>query len=96
LERQLKLGLGAFALGIGALALAQPFGKTQQISAEAAQAQASARISARLAVVEPASRSRIDYDRLDARLQRMVDKPTMVGMAVGLVENGRIRDRARK
>jgi beta-lactamase class C len=90
LERQLKLGLGAFALGIGALALAQPFGKTQQISAEAAQAQASARISARLAVVEPASRSRIDYDRLDARLQRMVDKPTMVGMAVGIVENGRI------
>ena len=90
MERQLKLGLGAFALGIGALALAQPFGKTQQISAEAAQAQASARISARLAVVEPASRSRIDYDRLDARLQRMVDKPTMVGMAVGIVENGRI------
>jgi beta-lactamase class C len=41
-------------------------------------------------VVEPASRSRIDYDRLDARLQRMVDKPTMVGMAVGIVENGRI------
>ncbi|MGI8932349.1 MAG: serine hydrolase domain-containing protein, partial [Sphingomicrobium sp.] len=31
-----------------------------------------------------------DYARLDARLQRMVAKPTMVGMAVGIVENGRI------
>ncbi len=49
-----------------------------------------ARISARLATIEPASRSRINYARLDARLKRMVEKPTMVGMAVGIVENGRI------
>ncbi|MGH6707019.1 MAG: serine hydrolase domain-containing protein, partial [Sphingomicrobium sp.] len=90
MERKYKLGLGAFALGVGALALAQPFGDTQQISAEAAQAQAIARTSARLSLVEPASRSRIDYDKLDARLQRMVEKPAMVGMAVGIVENGRI------
>ena len=55
-----------------------------------AQADANARISARLAPVEPASRSRIDYARLDARLRRMAEKPTMVGMAVGIVENGRI------
>ena len=54
------------------------------------QAAANARISARLATVEPASRSRINYARLDERLKRMVEKPTMVGMAVGIVENGRI------
>ncbi len=90
LERQYKLGLGAFALGMGALALAQPFGDTKQSSAEAAQARVLAQTTARLSVVEPASRSRIDYSRLDARLQQMVDKPTMVGMAVGIVENGRI------
>ena len=90
MERQYKLGLGVFALGVGALAIAQPFGKTQEISAEAAQAQAIAQTSARLSLIEPASRSRIDYDKLDARLQRMVEKPTMVGMAVGIVENGRI------
>ena len=90
MERQYKLGLGAFALGIGALALAQPFGNTRQSSAEAAQARALAQTTARLSLVEPASRSRIDYAKLDARLQRMVDKPTMVGMAVGIVENGRI------
>ena len=90
MERQYKLGLGAFALGVGALALAQPFGNTQQSSAQAAQAHALAQTTARLSLVEPASRSRIDYAKLDARLQRMVDKPTMVGMAVGIVENGRI------
>ena len=90
MERQYKLGLGAFALGVGALALAQPFGNTQQSSAQAAKAHALAQTTARLSLVEPASRSRIDYARLDARLQRMVDKPTMVGMAVGIVENGRI------
>ena len=91
LERRYKFGLGALALAIGALALAQPFGDSKRIdSAAAAQAEANARINARLATVEPASRSRIDYAKLDARLQRMVEKPTMVGLAVGVVENGRI------
>jgi beta-lactamase class C len=87
LERQLKLGLGAFALCLGALALAQPFGDADKGSANAAQAR---QISAHLATVEPASRSRIDYARLDARLKRMAERPNMVGMAVGIVENGRI------
>jgi len=86
LERQLKIGLGAFALVIGALALAQPGDKAKTPSAAAAQARA----SARLATVDPAARRRIDYARLDARLKRMAEKPTMVGMAVGIVENGRI------
>lgn len=90
MERQHKLGLGIFALCAGALAIAQPFGDADHKDAKAAQAQENARVSQRLAKVEPASRSRIDYTRLDARLQRMVQKPTMVGMAVGIVENGRI------
>jgi beta-lactamase class C len=90
LERQYKLGLGAFALGVGALALAQPFGNTHQNEAVAAQAKILAQTTARLSTIEPASRSRIDYAKLDARLQRMVERPAMVGMAVGIVENGRI------
>jgi beta-lactamase class C len=90
LERQFKLGLGIFALAVGAIALAQPFGDSKNTNAVAAQPSASARISAELASVQPASRSRIDYAKLDARLKRMVEKPTMVGMAVGIVENGRI------
>jgi beta-lactamase class C len=90
LERQYKLGLGAFALGVGALALAQPFGNTHLNEAVAAQAKILAQTTARLSTIEPASRSRIDYAKLDARLQRMVERPAMVGMAVGIVENGRI------
>ena len=89
LERQFKIGLGVLALAVGVLALASPFGDSQQ-SAAASQAETDARISAHLATVEPASRSRIDYARLDARLRQMADRPNMVGMAVGVVENGRI------
>ncbi len=89
MERQFKLGLGIFALAVGALAIAQPFGNTQN-STDTARARDIAGTSARLALVEPASRSRIDYALLDARLRRMAEKPTMVGMAVGIVENGRI------
>ena len=35
--------------------------------------------------------SSIDYRRLDERLQRLAQEPSMVGMAVGIVENGEIR-----
>jgi beta-lactamase class C len=86
LDRQLKIGLGVFALALGALALAQPQGSSWSGAANAAQA----RVTARLATLDPAARSRIDYAQLDARLKRMVEKPAMVGMAVGIVENGRI------
>ena len=34
--------------------------------------------------------SRIDYALLDQRLQRLVDRPDMVGMAVAIIENGEI------
>ncbi|HEY0629095.1 MAG TPA: serine hydrolase domain-containing protein [Sphingomicrobium sp.] len=87
MERQLKLGLGVFALAVGAIALARPFGDSQR---PVAATKADSTISARLATVEPASRSRIDYARLDERLRRMAEKPNMVGLAVGIVENGRI------
>ncbi|MDV3258429.1 MAG: beta-lactamase family protein [Sphingomonas sp.] len=89
MERQLKVGLGLFGLAVGAIALAQPFGNLEQ-PADGATGKPQATISAHLATVEPASRSRIDYAKLDARLQRMVERPNMVGLAVGVVENGRI------
>ena len=78
LERRFKLGLGAFALVVGAIALAKPFGNPQKSDADAAQVAASSRIIANLAKVEPASRNKIDYAKLDLRLNRMVEKPTMV------------------
>ncbi len=43
-----------------------------------------------LAKVAPSAREAVDYAALDRRFQRMVEQPNMVGMAVGIVENGRI------
>jgi len=44
----------------------------------------------KLAALSPASREDIDYRLLDARLRELMKKPSMVGLAVGIVENGRI------
>ncbi len=38
----------------------------------------------------PLGRSPIDYARFDARLSRLAEQPNMVGLAVGIVENGEI------
>ena len=35
--------------------------------------------------------SAIDYARIDSRLQRLMERDSMVGLAVGIVENGEIR-----
>ena len=39
----------------------------------------------------PNGRSLIDYRRIDERLRRLMEKPNMVGLAVGIVEGGEIR-----
>ena len=83
------LGFTAVALTAGALALVRPVAE-KPLTPEAARLAFNAKTSARLSLVEPGARRRIDYASLDARLRRMVAKPTMVGMAVGIVENGRI------
>src|SRR5690242_11136729 len=74
----------------GVVAVAAPRGTTEARSAENKAAVEQAATSARLVKVVRAKRDAIDYARLDARFQRMVEKPTMVGMAVGIVEHGRI------
>ena len=81
------LGVGACLLVAGTLA------SVRVVDEPAAQARARANPAAAnlyLAKVAPAARKDIDYARLDARLRRMVQKPSMVGLAVGVVENGRI------
>jgi beta-lactamase class C len=78
-------GLASLLLG-GALIAAQER-NVQQRPAQAAQPAAAV---LRLASVTPEARDRIDYRRLDARLQRLMAEPAMVGLAVGVVENGRI------
>jgi beta-lactamase class C len=83
LEKSFKIGLGAFALLLGGALLAMRPGSTEQGAAPASAHR-------QLAAVSPADRRDIDYSELDARLKRLVHEPSMVGMAVGIVENGRI------
>ncbi|WP_114228707.1 MULTISPECIES: serine hydrolase domain-containing protein [Sphingomonas] len=58
-----------------------------------ARAQGGATVSAAnlaLAKVAPEAREDVNYAQIDARLKQLVTKPGMVGLAVGIVENGRI------
>ncbi|MBA3526524.1 MAG: beta-lactamase family protein [Sphingomonas sp.] len=78
------LGAVAFLVGAGVMASRTAGDATN----EAVESTLVAR--ARLATVAPAERRDIDYQALDARLQRLMAEPAMVGLAVGIVENGRI------
>jgi beta-lactamase class C len=85
-EKAHKIGLGMFALLMGAAVLAMRPEQARQ--AEAAAEPASKHL--KLAALAPAARRDIDYRALDQRLQELMNKPSMVGLAVGVVENGRI------
>ena len=78
-----KIGLGALALLTGASLLAM-----RPQPANNALPNVSANM--RLASLTTAPRHDVDYKLLDSRLRRLMTKPAMVGMAVGVVENGRI------
>ena len=78
-----KLGLGALVLITGASLLAM-----RPHAVEKKEAVAAAHL--KLAAVSTESRKDVDYRLLDARLQQLIQKPSMVGLAVGVVENGRI------
>src|SRR5687768_6614631 len=49
-----------------------------------------AKANLHLAAVTPSARRDIDYAALDARLKRLAEQRPVVGLAVGIVENGRI------
>jgi len=85
LKTKNKLGLGALLLIIGASVLAMRSHSTEQHQRHEIVA-----AHLRLASLSTASRRDIDYRALDARLQQLMAKPAMVGLAVGIVENGRI------
>ena len=79
-----KVGLGVLVLlSGGALLAMRPDGKAVE------QSQA-AKTNLRLASVSTEPRRDLDYAQLDRRLQQLMTKPAMVGLAVGIVENGRI------
>jgi len=90
LKQDTKLGLGLAAFIAAGLAWSATHDEAPVPSAQQRIAAAQAKTRARLTQLAPAKRRDIDYAALDARFRRMVARPTMVGMAVGIVEQGRI------
>ena len=84
MERTVKIAIGALALLTGATLFATRPDST------AGQAHKVAASHFKLASLSTASRRDVDYAVLDQRLQQLITKPAMVGLAVGVVENGRI------
>jgi beta-lactamase class C len=79
-----KIALGALVLlGGASLVAMRPNGPA---SPEAR----TARAHLKLAALSTESRQDVDYRLLDSRLRALMKKPAMVGLAVGVVENGRI------
>jgi beta-lactamase class C len=80
-----KIGIGAFVLLMGASLLAmRPHGPAEH------PAQQPTGAVLKLASVSTSARRDVDYHLLDTRLTQLMTKPAMVGLAVGVVENGRI------
>ena len=78
-----KIGLGAFILLMGASLLAmRPHAASDRSEF--------ARAHLKLAAMSTNDRRDVDYRLLDSRLKQVITKPAMVGLAVGVVENGRI------
>ena len=84
MEKPHLVGLGAFVLlATAALAVHSP----EPMKSDARTIPNS---NIRLAAISTEARKDVDYATLDQRLQQLVEKPAMVGLAVGVVENGRI------
>ncbi|HEY0165259.1 MAG TPA: serine hydrolase domain-containing protein, partial [Sphingomicrobium sp.] len=64
------------------MSLPEPAAETAAVSPRQAQL--------RFAAVTPSARRDINYAALDERLKRLAEKQAIVGLAVGIVENGRI------
>jgi len=85
LETAHKVGLGIFGLLMGASLLAmRPHAAIETSSVKASEAHL------RLASLSTSARRDVDYALLDSRLKELMNRPQMVGLAVGVVENGRI------
>ena len=84
METTVKVALGALALLMGASLLATRPNSHANDSATPTKAHL------RLASLSTEDRRDVDYALLDQRLRMLMTKPAMVGMAVGVVENGRI------
>ncbi|HEY6661548.1 MAG TPA: serine hydrolase domain-containing protein [Sphingomicrobium sp.] len=85
MDTSVKVGLGAVALLMGASLLAtRPQADTKSSADKPTEAHL------RLAALSTDARRDVNYGLLDQRLKQLMTKPAMVGLAVGVVENGRI------
>ena len=85
METAHKVGLGIFGVLMGASLFAmRPQAAQETSSTKAGEAHL------RLASVSTGARRDVDYALLDSRLNELMTRPQMVGLAVGVVENGRI------
>jgi beta-lactamase class C len=84
LETPVKIALGGLALLMGASLFATRPNSSADQAAKIQQAHL------RLASLSTEARHDVDYALLDQRLRQLMTKPAMVGLAVGVVENGRI------
>ena len=80
---KIAVSVGVFLMG-GALVAMRPHSAADQSAARVAKAHF------KLASLSTESRRDVDYSLLDSRIRQLMTKPAMVGMAVGVVENGRI------
>jgi beta-lactamase class C len=85
LERKTQFGLAALGLLTGAVLLAS----TRPVATASPGVDVSKEIQ-RLGSISESDRRAVNYAALDSRLKRMAERPNMVGLAVGVVENGRI------
>lgn len=82
-----KVAIGAAALVLGtALVATIPGGETSRQP----KAERPSVADIRLAAVERPAGHQVDYRLLDSRLSRLMERPNMVGLAIGVVENGRV------
>ena len=82
--KSVKIALVAVGLLMGASLLAM------RPHAAPSESEKAVETHTRLAMLSTESRRDVDYALLDARLKQLMTRPAMVGMAVGVVENGRI------
>ena len=85
MKKRHKFGIAGLALLIGvgySMTLPSPPPKEPAVSPTQARL--------KFAALTPSARRDIDYATLDARLKRLAEERPVVGLAVGIVENGRI------
>jgi beta-lactamase class C len=77
-------------LGLAGLAWAAAFMLTRP-AGESAEPKTNRSFDLAVAEARASQPSAVDYARLDARIQQLMQDPAMVGLAVAVVENGEIR-----